>query len=85
MMLSDAELPFVTCKPTPFVYITWHPSQVFTPFLRQYQAGATPNPDLGCNNTIKFGELLHVAAGFGAEALATGRLCSCTHVSLVVR
>ncbi len=46
--------------------------QVVDPFLRDYAAGLTPNPCIGCNRTIKFGRLLRFADEMGCEAVATG-------------
>lgn len=41
-------------------------------FLKEYQAGRTPNPCVECNRFIKFGELLRKAAAMGASYVATG-------------
>jgi tRNA-specific 2-thiouridylase len=41
-------------------------------FIREYAAGRTPIPCAHCNSDLKFSELLARAAGYGAEALATG-------------
>lgn len=41
-------------------------------FLKEYQAGRTPNPCVECNRFIKFGELLRKAKAMGAEYVATG-------------
>ena len=46
--------------------------RVFDYFLREYQAGRTPNPDVLCNREIKFGVCLGHARRLGAERLATG-------------
>lgn len=46
--------------------------RVFSDFLRQYQAGRTPNPDILCNREIKFAPFLEHAARIGADAVATG-------------
>ncbi len=46
--------------------------QVFAGFLRDYQAGRTPNPDVLCNRHIKFGAFLDYAWRLGAEKIATG-------------
>src|SRR5688500_7953626 len=47
-------------------------SRVFNDFLREYQAGRTPNPDVLCNAEIKFKAFLDHAIGLGADAIATG-------------
>ena len=46
--------------------------RVFGNFLREYQAGRTPNPDVLCNAEIKFRAFLDHALGLGADWIATG-------------
>ena len=46
--------------------------RVFNEFLREYQAGRTPNPDVLCNAEIKFKAFLDHALRLGAERIATG-------------
>ncbi|MCE9660534.1 MAG: tRNA 2-thiouridine(34) synthase MnmA [Burkholderiales bacterium] len=46
--------------------------RVFAEFLREYQAGRTPNPDVLCNAEIKFKAFLDHAVRLGAEKIATG-------------
>jgi len=46
--------------------------RVFGNFLREYQAGRTPNPDVLCNAEIKFRAFLDHAVGLGADRIATG-------------
>ena len=46
--------------------------RVFAYFLREYQAGRTPNPDVLCNAEIKFKAFLDHAISLGAEKIATG-------------
>jgi len=46
--------------------------RVFAEFLREYQAGRTPNPDVLCNAEIKFKAFLDRAIRLGAERVATG-------------
>jgi tRNA-specific 2-thiouridylase len=45
---------------------------VFAEFLREYQAGRTPNPDVLCNAEIKFKAFLDHAMRLGADRIATG-------------
>lgn len=45
---------------------------VFEHFLREYQAGRTPNPDILCNKEIKFKAFLEYAQLLGADLIATG-------------
>jgi tRNA-specific 2-thiouridylase len=46
--------------------------RVFADFLREYQAGRTPNPDVLCNSEIKFKAFLDHALQLGADRIATG-------------
>jgi tRNA-specific 2-thiouridylase len=46
--------------------------RVFAEFVREYQAGRTPNPDILCNAEIKFKSFLDHAMRLGAEKIATG-------------
>jgi len=46
--------------------------RVFAEFLREYQAGRTPNPDILCNAEIKFKAFLDHAMRLGADKIATG-------------
>ncbi len=46
--------------------------RVFAEFLREYQAGRTPNPDVLCNAEIKFKAFLDHAFKLGADYIATG-------------
>src|SRR5688572_32588635 len=45
--------------------------RVFAEFLREYEAGRTPNPDGLCNAEIKFKAFLDHAWRLGAEKVAT--------------
>ncbi|HEY0844817.1 MAG TPA: tRNA 2-thiouridine(34) synthase MnmA [Noviherbaspirillum sp.] len=47
-------------------------NRVFAEFLREYQAGRTPNPDVLCNAEIKFKAFLDHAMKLGADLIATG-------------
>ena len=46
--------------------------QVMDPFVREYEAGRTPNPCVVCNRTIKFGAMLEEAEKLDLPLLATG-------------
>jgi len=46
--------------------------RVFAEFLREYEAGRTPNPDVLCNAEIKFKAFLDHAMRLGADKIATG-------------
>lgn len=46
---------------------------VYSRFLREYHAGHTPNPDILCNQKIKFGVFYeHALNNMGVDAIATG-------------
>lgn len=45
---------------------------VVRPFVEEYLSGRTPIPCTRCNNFIKFDRFLELAAGAGAERIATG-------------
>ena len=46
--------------------------RVFAEFLREYEEGRTPNPDVLCNAEIKFKAFLDHALQLGADHIATG-------------
>jgi tRNA-specific 2-thiouridylase len=52
--------------------------QVVKPFISEYLAGRTPVPCTLCNNFIKFDQFLEMAAGVGAERVATGHYARIT-------
>lgn len=56
---------------------------VFSQFVRDYQAGLTPNPDVLCNKEIKFKYFLDKAFELGADYLATGHYCRTTERKLL--
>ncbi len=51
---------------------------VFCPFVAEYAAGGTPNPDVLCNATIKFGAFADHARRLGCCAIATGHYANST-------
>lgn len=52
---------------------------VFSDFLRDIEAGHTPNPDIACNRHIKFGVFLKHATRLGADYIATGHYARVVH------
>lgn len=52
-------------------------ARVFSYFLKEYEAGRTPNPDVLCNREIKFGACFDYARRLGADLVATGHY-ACT-------
>lgn len=53
-------------------------TRVFDYFLKEYEAGRTPNPDVLCNREIKFDAFLRYALDFG-DTVATGHYCDIDH------
>ena len=53
---------------------------VFTTFLKEYQAGRTPNPDILCNKYIKFSSFLKFAEQLGYPYIATGHYAKITKI-----
>lgn len=53
--------------------------RVFAEFLREYEAGRTPNPDVLCNAEIKFKAFLDHAFKLGADYIATGHYARVRH------
>lgn len=47
-------------------------SQVVDYMVSEYKAGRTPNPDIMCNQEMKFGIFWHLAKQHGADYMATG-------------
>ena len=52
---------------------------VFKSFLQDYQRGVTPNPDILCNQEIKFKAFMDHALNLGAEKIATGHYARTQH------
>ena len=44
-------------------------------FLKEYELGFTPNPDILCNREIKFKVFYEKAMSLGSNFLATGHYC----------
>ncbi len=55
-----------------FDFETEYRQQVVDYMLSAYQQGLTPNPDIMCNQEIKFKLFLNTATEMGAELIATG-------------
>ena len=53
-----------------FVKEYW--DDVFSVFLKEYQRGRTPNPDILCNKHIKFKAFFEYAKSMGFDTVATG-------------
>lgn len=64
---AHLEIPFLTCDAE-----ADYKQEVADYFISEYQAGRTPNPDVMCNQHIKFGAFLRFAREHGADFIATG-------------
>ncbi len=51
---------------------------VFKHFLKEYKKGRTPNPDILCNQKIKFKVFLDYAFNLGADKISTGHYARIT-------
>jgi tRNA-specific 2-thiouridylase len=56
-------------------FVEEYRNRVFELFLKDYERGFTPNPDILCNREIKFDLFLKHARALGADRLATGHYC----------
>lgn len=64
---AKLDIPFLTCD-AEAVYR----DEVANYFITEYQAGRTPNPDVMCNKSVKFGAFLQFAEEKRADFIATG-------------
>ena len=55
-----------------FDFQTGYKQLVVDYMIAEYQAGRTPNPDIMCNQEVKFGLFLKAALADGADMIATG-------------
>ena len=53
-------------------YIEEYWQEVFSVFIKEYEVGRTPNPDILCNKYIKFDHFLKFANDNGFDMIATG-------------
>lgn len=60
-------IPFLTCDAE-----TEYRDEVANYFIEEYRSGRTPNPDVMCNQYVKFGAFLRFAKAKGADYIATG-------------
>lgn len=60
-------IPFLTCDA-----VDAYRDEVAAYFISEYKAGRTPNPDVMCNQQVKFGAFLRFAIDRGADYIATG-------------
>lgn len=71
-------IPYYTID---FVKEYW--DNVFVHFLKEYEMGYTPNPDILCNREIKFKVFFEQAMKMGADYLATGHYAKTTEGKLL--
>ncbi len=64
---AHLDIPFLTCDAE-----VAYRDEVAKIFIAEYQAGRTPNPDVMCNQFVKFGAFLKFAQERGADFIATG-------------
>ncbi len=64
---AHLNIPFLTCDAE-----AAYRDNVATYFIDEYKAGRTPNPDVMCNQHVKFGAFLDFALRKGADFIATG-------------
>ncbi len=60
-------IPFLTCDAE-----TAYRDGVAKYFIETYKKGLTPNPDVMCNQVVKFGAFLDFAKSYGVNLIATG-------------
>ncbi|MFM2339396.1 MAG: hypothetical protein RLZZ360_32 [Candidatus Parcubacteria bacterium] len=60
-------IPFLTCDA-----VAAYRDEVASYFIESYKDGLTPNPDVLCNEKVKFGAFLRFALEHGADYVATG-------------
>ncbi len=60
-------IPFLTCDAEDA-----YRDDVADFFIQEYRAGRTPNPDVMCNQHVKFGRFMDFALEKGADYIATG-------------
>ena len=77
---AHLDIPFLTCDARED-----YKQGVADYFIAEYKAGRTPNPDVLCNQIVKFGAFLRFAETNGADFIATGHyvqnvMTNCTEV-----
>lgn len=64
---AHLEIPFLTCDAE-----AEYRDEVAKYFIEEYRNGRTPNPDVMCNQYVKFGAFLRFSKEKGADFIATG-------------
>ncbi len=73
-------IPFLTCNAE-----AEYRDAVANYFIESYKLGKTPNPDVMCNQEVKFGAFLRFALEHGADYIATGHYAQKRDESLLIR
>lgn len=71
---AHLRIPFLT-----FDFEKEYKQHVVDYMIAEYQAGRTPNPDVMCNKSVKFGIFLQKALEMGADYIATGHYARISH------
>ena len=64
---AKLKMPFITVNAE-----KEYKKEVVDYMISEYKAGRTPNPDIMCNKSVKFGVFLKKALAMGADYIATG-------------
>jgi len=72
---AHLEIPFLTCDAE-----AEYRDDVAKYFIEEYRQGRTPNPDVMCNQYVKFGAFLRFAIERGADYIATGHYAQIKNV-----
>jgi tRNA-uridine 2-sulfurtransferase len=67
MVAAYLDIPFYT-----FDYREEYEKRIVEYIYREYNSGRTPNPDVFCNNLVKFDLFLEEALSLGFDGIATG-------------
>ncbi len=73
---AHLKIPFLTCDAVEAYRI-----DVGEYFISEYLSGRTPNPDVMCNQFVKFGVFLKFALEHGADYVATGHYASIDRIA----
>lgn len=73
---AHLEIPFLTCDAE-----TAYRDEVAHYFIESYRQGRTPNPDVMCNQAVKFGAFLDFAKAHNADFVATGHYAQVTQTN----
>ena len=73
---AHLDIPFLTCDAE-----AAYRDEVATYFISEYKAGRTPNPDVMCNQYVKFGAFIKFAKERGADYIATGHYAQKIHTA----